>query len=255
MLVLPDRLRLPFRFDAAALAAEIAALGDGAWLAHFNTQYYEGDWSGVALRTPGGKIGLYPDPNPSEPYAPTAHLAACERFRAALQTLRCPITSARVLRLGPGARIREHRDYRIGLEFGEVRLHVPLVTGPQVEFILNGLPLAAAPGECWYVDVTQPHRLTNNGSIARLHLVLDCVLDPWLEEVLREAARSPFERMQALVDSNPAVAEALWKEIDRTAFVARTVELAAAHGIVLGPGEVESALAHGMVRWFDAANG
>ncbi|HEY0797712.1 MAG TPA: aspartyl/asparaginyl beta-hydroxylase domain-containing protein [Candidatus Baltobacteraceae bacterium] len=189
MMVLPPCLRLPLIFDAQALTAEINALGDAAWIPHFNTQYYAGDWSGIALRTPGGTISLYPDPHPTQAYADTEHLAACPRMREALRALVAPITSLRVLRLGPGAKVREHRDYQIGPEFGEVRVHVPLQTTAAAEFIVGGVALEAAAGECWYVDVTQPHRVANHGERARLHLVIDCVLDAWLKEVLESAAR------------------------------------------------------------------
>lgn len=256
MTSLPSRLLLPFHFDAQELAAEIGALGDAAWLPHFNTQYYEGDWSGLALRTPGGAICLYPDPNPTQPYADTELLAACPRLRAALTVLRCPITSLRVLRLGPGAHVREHQDYQIGLDFGEVRLHVPLETGPGVEFIVDGRPLVAAPGQCWYVDVTQPHRVGNNGSRPRLHLVIDCVVDPWLRGVLDNAAkRTPFEQMQALVESDADLQAALWNETDRASFVARTIELAGERGLTLSTDMVERALNAGSSRWLDAVNG
>ena len=50
-MTIPDRVRLPLRFDAAELAREAAALADSAWLPHFNTSYYEGDWSGVPATT------------------------------------------------------------------------------------------------------------------------------------------------------------------------------------------------------------
>ena len=53
---LPSAVRLPFRFDAAALAADALALDESVWQPHFNTGVYEGDWSGVALRSSGGLV-------------------------------------------------------------------------------------------------------------------------------------------------------------------------------------------------------
>ena len=49
--------------------------------------------------------------------------------------------------------IREHGDF--GLEYydGEIRVHVPVVINPQVEFLLNGDRLTLAPGEAWYLNV------------------------------------------------------------------------------------------------------
>jgi mannose-6-phosphate isomerase-like protein (cupin superfamily) len=189
----PDRVQLPFQFDAATLPSDARRLDESAWERHFNTGYYEGDWSGVALRSTGGRISLYPDPT-STAYADTPLLAHCPAVRAVLATLRCPVTSVRFLRLGAGARVREHTDYKLGFEDGEVRLHIPVVTGPGVEFVLDGRELAMEPGECWYVDVNRPHRVANPGPLTRIHLVIDCVVDPWLHDVLVRAAgaEAPF---------------------------------------------------------------
>jgi Aspartyl/Asparaginyl beta-hydroxylase len=178
----PDRLRLALRFDAAAMAADAAALPASAWLPHFNTAYYTGDWSGVPLRSVGGHADrLYPDPAAAEPYADTDRLQQCPAIAAALATLGTGVLSARLLRLGPGAAVREHRDYRLGYEDGEVRLHIPVVTGPEAEFHLSGEPIAMAAGECWYVNVNEPHSVSNGGSTPRVHLVVDHVVDEWVD--------------------------------------------------------------------------
>jgi mannose-6-phosphate isomerase-like protein (cupin superfamily) len=184
----PDRLRLPFRFDAGALAADADALGEERWERHFNTGYYQGDWSGVALRSTGGRLSLYPDPSGTAEFTDTPLLAACPNVAAVLAELRCPLTSVRFLRLGPGARVREHTDLALSFDEGEVRLHVPVRTGPGVEFILDGRALEMEPGECWYVDVTRPHRIANPGPNGRIHLVIDCVVDDRLRGLLLDAA-------------------------------------------------------------------
>jgi mannose-6-phosphate isomerase-like protein (cupin superfamily) len=188
--VLPARLRLPFMFDAARLAADADAFAPEEWERHFNTGYYEGDWSGVALRSCGGRLSLYSDPALSA-FEDTAALARCPGVRAVLAAFRCPLTAVRFLRLGPGARIREHRDYALGFDYGEVRVHVPVHTSPHVEFVLAGSELKMEPGECWYLDVSRPHRVANLGSEPRVHLVIDCTLDDWLRGVLDGAARAP----------------------------------------------------------------
>ena len=170
--MLPDRLRLPLRFDAGALAAEAQAFPESRWERHFNTAYYEGDWSGIALRATGGHLSLYSDPAAGAAgFADTPALAQSPALRAALAAFGCPLTSARLLRLGAGARILEHRDYNIG-----------------VEFLLDDCVLAMQPGECWYVDVTRRHQVINPGPAARIHLVIDCVVDAWLRALFAQAA-------------------------------------------------------------------
>ncbi|AKQ65721.1 Aspartyl/asparaginyl beta-hydroxylase [Myxococcus hansupus] len=184
----PDRLRLPFHFDAAPLQHELASLPAEAWVPHFNKREYEGEWSGVPLRSVGGRDGhIYPDPTGRERYADTPLLSRCPAFRAVLATFQCPIGAARLLKLAAGAHIREHTDYNLGYADGEVRLHVPVTTHPDVAFFLAGERVVLQPGECWYLDFNHPHRVDNPSDTDRVHLVLDCALNDWLRDVFAGA--------------------------------------------------------------------
>ena len=174
----PPSVRLPLRCDPAALQADVDGLAPGDWIPHFNTRYYEGDWSGAALRAVGGVADrLYPDPTAGDRFADTPVLDRCPNTRAALASFRCPLLSVRFLRLGPGSRIREHTDYNLSVDDGEVRIHVPVTTNPGVEFHLDGAPVEMAPGEAWYLDLNLRHAVVNAGSVPRVHLVVDCVVD------------------------------------------------------------------------------
>lgn len=187
----PDQVRLPLRFDMAALAADALALDPSAWLPHFNTAYYQGDWSGAAMRSVGGRADtIYPDPASTEPWLDTPLLARCPAIAAALDRLECDKTAVRLLRLGPGARVREHRDHALGYEDGECRLHVPVVHGPGAQFVLAGLPVVMGDGECWYVNVNKPHFVANSGNSARIHLVVDVVVNDWFTSALQNAVAS-----------------------------------------------------------------
>jgi len=187
----PSRARLGFAFDPAGLAADAAGLEPDDWVPHFNTAYYEGDWSGAALRSVGGAARqIYPDPAATAPFADTEILGRCPTAAAVLATFRCPLLSARFLRLGAGSRIREHCDYNLGFEDGEVRIHVPVTTGPDVEFLLQGEAVEMGEGEAWYLDLNLPHAVANRGNEARVHLVVDCVVDDWLRGEI-EAAFGP----------------------------------------------------------------
>jgi hypothetical protein len=188
-MTIPDRVRLPLRFDAEAMRRDVSALPADAWMPHFNTGLYEGGWSGVALRSVGGVIAIYPDPTRTDDFADTEHLAQCPSIAAALRRLRCPLQSARLLRLGPASTIKPHDDYRLSFPDGEVRLHVPITTDPGVEFLLDGTPVDMAPGECWYMDFTKTHAVTNRGMEPRINLVVDCTVNDWLTGLLEEGAR------------------------------------------------------------------
>jgi hypothetical protein len=181
------KARLPFRFDSGGLRADVDQIPPAEWVPHFNTGYYEGEWSGVALRSVGGKTGeLYPDPTAGADFADTPLLDRAPNVRAALATFRCPLLAVRFLRLGPGSRFREHQDYNLGFADGEVRIHVPISTGPEVTFLLDGEPVPMAEGEAWYLDLNRRHSVVNNGRSSRIHLVVDCVVDHWLHSVLED---------------------------------------------------------------------
>jgi|SRR5919205_1071595 hypothetical protein len=183
-------LRLPYTFDPAALRAGLAEVGPGDWVPHYNEQYYEGDWSGVALRSVGGSASqLFPDPVKPKPYADTPLLGRCPYFREVLRAFECPLEAVRLLRLGAGARIREHSDFDLGLRYGVVRVHVPVLTNPRVEFFLGGERVEMAEGESWYLDFSLPHRVENGGTSDRVHLVMDCVVNDWVRALLGQVLR------------------------------------------------------------------
>ena len=181
----PDRAVLPLKFDVDGMAAEVASISPSAWAPHFNTGTYEGEWSGVALRSMGGKAAqLYPGADANGPFADTELLEALPTHRDALAQFKCPLLAVRLLALAPGAVIKEHRDYRLSWQDGEVRVHVPVLTGDGVEFFLNGLPVEMKAGEAWYLDLSLPHRAANRSNALRVHLVVDCVVDDWLDPLL-----------------------------------------------------------------------
>lgn len=184
----PSPLRLNVPVDLAGLRAEVAALGADEWALHFNTHDYRGDWSGAALRSVGGDpLRLYPDLAHHQPYEDTPLLARCPAVRAVLVSLGCPTTAVRFLRLGAEARILEHRD-DLGWDEGEARLHIPVLTSDAVRFVVDGAAVPMATGECWYADLTRPHRVDNDGTGARVHLVVDCVVNDSLQALFARSA-------------------------------------------------------------------
>jgi hypothetical protein len=173
-------LKLPFSFDAGLLKKDLLNFQATDWVPHFNVHYYEGDWSGVALRAPQGAAagGIFPAPNAL--YVDTQMLARCAYVPEVLSAFKCELESARFLRLAAGSNIREHRDYQLSFEDGAVRIHIPMLTNPGVEFYLDGRRVEMREGEAWYLNFNLKHRVYNGGADDRVHLVLDCVLNDWL---------------------------------------------------------------------------
>ncbi len=178
-------VKFPFQFDAALLRADLEQVAPDEWIKHFNQQYYEGNWSVVALRSNGGKTKqIYPDPHSTEDFEDTEILARCPYVRKVLDTIECDKEAVRFMLLGAGARIREHRDYFMGFDHGVVRLHIPVVTNEFVEFYLDNQLIKMREGELWYLDFYQKHRVENNSPADRIHLVIDCKLNGWLSEFI-----------------------------------------------------------------------
>jgi hypothetical protein len=189
----PDRLRLPLDFNAAGLVADLARIDGeaaGEWTPHFVQRNYRGDWSALALRAPVGALHpiLRIAPNPGcRDWEDTPLLDRCPNFAAVLSAFRCPLEAVRLMRLAPGSAILEHRDHDLAAEEGRARLHVPVITNAGVDFRLNGLRVDMVAGSCWYLRLSDPHQASNGGSIARVHLVIDALVDDWLAGLLTAA--------------------------------------------------------------------
>lgn len=188
-----DRLRLPLRFDPAALEQALTALEAGPWTAHFVPQHFSGEWSVIPLRAPAGAVHpiLKITSTPGETdWIDTELLGASPGFRAVLEALPGPLYAARLMRLGAGSEIHEHRDDDLAAELGMVRLHIPVRTNAAVDFRLNGRRIAMAVGEVWYLRLADRHSVSNRGVSDRVHLVVDIPLNPPLTALL-DAAEAP----------------------------------------------------------------
>jgi aspartyl/asparaginyl beta-hydroxylase len=261
-------LKLPLNFDPESLSADLMQISSDEWVRHFNDRYYEGEWSGVALRAvEGASAQIYPDPTRTEPLNDTPVLARSPSLQRALATLECPVKSARLLKLGPSARIIEHRDYNLSLEDGEVRLHVPITTSPLVEFYLNGERLVMLAGECWYINANLPHKVENRSDEDRVHLVIDCVVDDWLRSLVssvspridsptrpsKEKPSSPeaLSRFCELVFQNVALQERLKQVSDKPLFIDLVVRVGEESGFSFNDQDVRETLRANRNAWIE----
>ena len=255
-------VKLPLAFDPAGLQADLRQIAPDQWQAHFNSRYYEGDWSGVSLRALGGNAAqLYPDPTAKE-FADTPLLARCANLQQALAAFHCPTQSVRLLKVGPGSRILEHKDYNLSLEDGEIRLHVPVTTNPEVEFFVDGGRVDMQAGECWYVNFNLPHRVANLGATSRIHLVMDCVVNDWLRALIPDAGDAPeaifdnpsspenFERFRQLVLTDVELQAKFRLQADKQAFARLVVQLGGERGYDFSVTDVDNALQESRRAWF-----
>ena len=188
---LPDRLRLPFGFDPALLARDLMAMASVGWTKHFVKQNYDGDWSVIPLRAKAGAthpvMMIYSDPTATE-FVDTPMLRDCPYFREVLDAFDCPLRAVRLMRLTPGSVIKEHTDLELSVEEGTARIHIPVVTNPDVEFYLNGSRIVLEAGSAWYLRLSDRHSVCNKGTTARVHMVVDAVVNGWLRSMFESAA-------------------------------------------------------------------
>src|SRR6476661_6248313 len=173
-------LKLPVRFCGETLAREISALPSEAWMAH--PQRYDGNTS-VPLVSPGGEMihRTY------GPMAPTEWLGRCPYILEIMQALNATWGRSRLMGLEAGAEVPDHVDVHYYWRT-HLRIHVPVITNPQVGFTCDDKTMHLAAGECWLLDSFYRHSVDNRGSETRIHLVLDTVGNAELWDLIQAAA-------------------------------------------------------------------
>ncbi len=178
---------LPLQFDAEILEKEFLDLSK-QWVAHFNTSYYSGDWSGIQLRAPKGENHqISPGHAGTKEFADSPVLDQLPYIKEVISAIEAPKDSIRFLRLTPGSKIKPHKDFDLEFWDGFVRLHVPILTNEKVHFELDGIKLDMKPGECWFGDFSKTHSVFNGGETERVHLVIDCQVNDWMTTIFEEA--------------------------------------------------------------------
>ena len=255
--------RLPFSFDPALLRRDLGVIPDAAWVPHFNGNDYSGQWSSIALRSRTGcSDDIVPRGTPAD-FTDTPLAAQCPAMMSVVQTFDFPKKSVRLLRLRPGSKVREHRDADLGLADGEIRIHVPILTNDRVEFIVANRRLMLRPGEAWYIDFSQAHRIDNEGDTDRIHLVIDGRANDWVLSLIRRAATEvssetyepdrvrSFRDFRDAVFEDPQLQAELLKIEDRQALFEAVVALGAARGHRFTLAEVQSAYEERRRAWSD----
>lgn len=211
--MMPDKntrtryLKLPISFDVARLKEDLAKIREEEWVAHFNTAAYEREWRCVPLRSMEGKsdhiISLA-----NVHYEDTAILDRCPGFRAVIDAFECEKTSVRLMAMGPDSLIKMHRDPGTSFEDGLARLHVPILTTPAAVFTVEDEEIHFSAGDVWYLNANCLHGVRNASPEPRIHLMLDCPVNPWLEKLFLEVGFVPEAKPQygdpAINDGNVA---------------------------------------------------
>jgi hypothetical protein len=157
--------RLPVRFDAERLREEVAGLPGSAWAMHPNE--IKGNSSLRLISVSGGE-----NDEVDGVMLPTPHLAQSPYIRQVLASFGVVWSRSRLLKLAPFAGVPQHADINYHW-FNRVRLHVPILTHPDVRFFCGNEAVHMAPGEAWIFDNWRLHRVENPVDAERIHLVAD----------------------------------------------------------------------------------
>jgi len=187
-------IRLPLTYDAERLRSDLEATRPFERVPQFGV-YHNGEWTGISLCAEGGdpfttRTGIVPT---GQPFAYTEVLQRTPYFRELLDELRCPKRSVRLLHLPPGGRIERHSDPPLNFQHGILRLHLPIVTHPDVVFVIGEQRCVWRAGELWWGNFARPHSVYNGSPIERVHMVLDVEITDFVLDLFPEA----FRRTQA----------------------------------------------------------
>ncbi len=157
--------RLPLRFDAERLRAEVARMPAAAWARHPNA--VEGNSSVRLISAEGAE-----NDEVDGVMLPTEHLRGAPYIRQVLASFGVVWSRSRLMRLAPGAEVPQHADINYHW-YTRVRLHIPVVTRPEVRFSCGDEIVHMAAGEAWLFDNWRQHRVENPTPQERIHLVAD----------------------------------------------------------------------------------
>lgn len=177
-------VQLPVSFDAEALAQEVAAIDDRHWRARA---------VGVAGNSALTLVTTEGDPDSDElagRMRPTPWLEHCPQVMRLMATLGATWGRSRLMKLYGQSEVSAHVDTNYYWR-DRMRVHVPIVTTPDVRFQCGEAEVNMAPGECWIFDTWRRHRVLNPNNRERIHLVMDTVGGERLWDLIA-AGRTPL---------------------------------------------------------------
>ena len=193
-------LRLPIRFDVAALRANVDALPDEAWVPH--PDKLPGN-EAVRLVTTNGEM----TDNIAAPMQPTRYLRQSPYMMQIMGEIGAVWGRSRLMRLSGGSVVPPHVDTNYYWRT-HVRVHIPVITTPEVQFTVAGQTVHMAAGECWVFDTFRNHNVRNGGPNSRTHLVLDTVGGQGFWDLIEEA-RAGGSTEPRLIAPNASAAKPL----------------------------------------------
>lgn len=188
-----DRVKLPFTYDVEKLKSEVNRLVNDSY------EYYKV----IPLRAPAHQVDTtLPPPPPAEDYADgswtkwlnTKELDSSPYLREIVSQWSeiTTVNLVRLLFLAPKSIVPEHRDVTLALEEHKsmIRLTIPIINEEGVRFYLNNSSVEMNLGECWYLKLSDPHRVENNGNHSRINLTIDIIPNEMVRKLIQKVVSS-----------------------------------------------------------------
>jgi Aspartyl/Asparaginyl beta-hydroxylase len=210
MISYPEATPLTLDFDVARLQGDLDVLRQERWGAQrpYGQDGFmpavEIDWRILSLRSVGG------DPARTDPggagltgFADTPWLSKAPYLGAVIAAVPAPIRSVRLMALGVGTQVHEHRDGKYGFACGTLRLHVPVRTNPDAVVVIDGRSRHWEAGRLWFGDFGRPHYVANTGDETRVHMVIDTLITRELVELFPGDFRGRLPHSEVLFARPP----------------------------------------------------
>lgn len=186
----PESAPLAVRFDEGRLNADLNVVRHEQWGAQ-RPYGQDGalpeadiDWRILPLRSIGGDpVRTDPGGAGLDDFADTQWLDKTPYFGEVIASVPAPVCGVRLMALGAGAVVHEHCDSKYGFSYGELRLHVPVLTNSGSVVVIDGKSHFWDAGGLWFGDFARRHYVANNGDRVRVHLVIDCLVSRELIEL------------------------------------------------------------------------
>jgi hypothetical protein len=164
------------------LNQEIAAT-EIHWFESFS-DYQSGGWSIASLYNATGEE-TYDVPLETA-IKPTPLLQRMPIMQTFLDSTGLNYMMARITRSLPDSYLYEHSDYAGLDKYEKLRLHIPLDTHLEAQMSLTKDNIYLQSGFLWKLDPRSAvHGVYNRGQKPRIHLLLDCYMNPLLASLVR----------------------------------------------------------------------
>lgn len=162
--------KLPLRFDIKQLRRELDAFEDSDWQKHPTD--YKGNFA-IPLISVNGEI----NDDFAGPMKTTQHLHKSPYMQQVIASFNSIYSRSRLMLLEGRQEVPLHSDINYHW-WSRVRIHVPIVTTPDVIFHCGNQQVHMAAGEAWIFDSWKLHRVVNPSGKTRVHLVIDTAGSP-----------------------------------------------------------------------------